>query len=241
MSIVIAIDGPAASGKGTLARRLAERMDFAYLDCGLLFRAVGLAVVRAGGNPSDPAQAIQAAQTLDYASLTDHNNLRSMEAGQYALQCSLIPGVQTAVQDYIRRFASYPPNEKLGAVLDGRRIGTNICPNADIKFYMTASEDVRAARRYKELISRGTLTTYAIVLADMSNRDRQDRENPTLPMRPAADSIVLDTSALTPDEVFSTALNIITTNPEIGTIFNQVSMGKVGSFPLRPIKQMKLT
>ncbi len=206
---VIAIDGPAASGKGTLARRLADALGFALLDTGLLYRAVGLKTVQMGGNPADPAASIPVAQNLDVRGLADDLPLRTDEAGQFASQCSSIPEVRAALLDFQRQFASTPPDGKAGAILDGRDIGTVICPAADVKLYVTASAEVRAERRMKELAARGKSLPFEAVLADIKARDDRDMNRATAPLKPAADAILLDTSAMTPDEVFATALALI--------------------------------
>lgn len=205
-SPVIAIDGPAASGKGTLARRLAQALDYACLDTGLLYRAVGMTVVRAEGSPSDPAFAIPVAMRLDASHLHDDAALRSDEVGQYASQCSVIPEVRTALLAFQRHFAATPPGGKAGAVLDGRDIGTVICPDAPVKLYVTASAEVRAERRMKELAARGKAISYDEVLADLKARDARDMNRPVAPLKPAPDADILDTSAMTADEAFAAAL-----------------------------------
>ena len=208
MSIVIAIDGPAASGKGTLARRLAEKLGFAWLDTGLIYRAVGMGVVRQGGDPADPALAIPAAKALDFAALMDDSSLRTDEAGQAASKCSAIPEVRAALLDFQRSFARTPPNGKKGAVLDGRDIGTVICPDAPLKIYVTASAKVRAERRQKELAGRGQSLPFEAVLEDIRARDARDMNRPIAPLKPAPESVILDTSQLGVKQAFSAALTI---------------------------------
>ena len=205
MSITIAIDGPTASGKGTLARKLADALGFACLDTGLLYRAVGMALKRQGFTASDEAQAIAAAQALNVDQVMDDDELRSAEAGQWASQVSAIPGVRQALLEFQRSFAAQPP----GAVLDGRDIGTVICPDAPVKLYITASAEVRAERRYKELLSRGQDKSYADVLADIKARDDRDMNRAIAPLKPASDAVMIDTSNMDPEKAFSVSLALI--------------------------------
>lgn len=205
MSITIAIDGPTASGKGTLARKLADALGFACLDTGLLYRAVGMALKRQGFTASDEAQAIAAAQALNVDQVMDDDELRSAEAGQWASQVSVIPGVRQALLEFQRSFAAQPP----GAVLDGRDIGTVICPDAPVKLYITASAEVRAERRYKELLSRGQDKSYADVLADIKARDDRDMNRAIAPLKPAGDAVMIDTSNMDPEKAFSVSLALI--------------------------------
>ena len=205
MSITIAIDGPTASGKGTLARKLADALGFACLDTGLLYRAVGMALKRQGFTASDEAQAIAAAQALNVDQVMDDDELRSAEAGQWASQVSVIPGVRQALLEFQRSFAAQPP----GAVLDGRDIGTVICPDAPVKLYITASAEVRAERRYKELLSRGQDKSYDDVLADIKARDDRDMNRAIAPLKPAGDAVMIDTSNMDPEKAFSVSLALI--------------------------------
>ena len=205
MSITIAIDGPTASGKGTLARKLADALGFACLDTGLLYRAVGMALKRQGFTVSDEAQAIAAAQALNVDQVMDDDELRSAEAGQWASQVSAIPGVRQALLEFQRSFAAQTP----GAVLDGRDIGTVICPDAPVKLYITASAEVRAERRYKELLSRGQDKSYADVLADIKARDDRDMNRAIAPLKPAGDAVMIDTSNMDPEKAFSVSLALI--------------------------------
>lgn len=204
MGFVIAIDGPTASGKGTLARRMGEALGFNVLDTGLLYRAVGLTVAKAGGNPADPAQAIPVAEALGHTTLQDDNEIRSDVAGQYASQCSVIPEVRAALLAFQRSFATQEP----GAVLDGRDIGTVICPDAPLKLYITASPEVRAQRRHAELLKRGKDVTFEHVLADIKARDDRDMNRAVAPLKPAADAIVLDTSEMDINAVLAEALRL---------------------------------
>ena len=203
-AMIIAIDGPAASGKGTLARRIAERFGLGHLDTGLLYRAVARDVKRRGGELGDPAAAIAAAQALDPATLDDPG-LRGPGAGDAASIVARIPEVRTAILEYQRAFARRPG----GAVLDGRDIGTVVCTDADVKIYLIASPEVRAERRYQELKSRGEPASYEAVLADIRRRDERDAVREVSPMRPAADAFLLDTSNLDIEAAVDTAVGAI--------------------------------
>ena len=199
MAHVIAIDGPSASGKGTLARKLAAHFGFAHLDTGLLYRAVGLAVLRGGGDPSDPVRAAQAAQALDPEEalrLGDDDALRSDEASVAASKVAVIPAVRAALLKFQQDFCAHPPAGKAGAVLDGRDIGTVIAPDAKVKIFVTASAEARADRRFKELQNRGISSSYAEVLADMQARDARDADRAIAPTKPAADAVLLDTTPM---------------------------------------------
>ncbi len=206
--MIVAVDGPSASGKGTLARRLAAALDFALLDTGLLYRAVGAAVLAAGGDPAEPEAAVAAARDLDLAAL-DPTPLRREAVGQAASVVAVIPGVRAALLDLQRRFAAAPPGGKAGAVLDGRDIGTVVCPQAEVKIFVTASAEERARRRHKELLERGEASIYARVVKEMHERDRRDSERAVAPLRPAADAEVLDTGALAAEEAFQAAMEIV--------------------------------
>lgn len=211
-SLVIAIDGPAAAGKGTLARRLADHLDLAYLDTGSIYRAVGLSVLRAGKDPDDPAAAETAAQELTPDRLTalqSDPDLRSDVGGQAASKVAAVPGVRAALLDFQRRFATHPPAGKQGAVLDGRDIGTVVCPQARYKVFVTASVEERARRRVKELRDRGFEGIESRVLQDMKDRDARDAERAVAPLRPAEDAYVLDTSTLDADAAFAAVLEYV--------------------------------
>ncbi len=208
--MIIAIDGPAASGKGTLAKRIAEHFGFAYLDTGLLYRAVGLEVLRRGKDPADPKAAEAAARTVVLSQLDDPA-LKSDEVGSAASQVAAIPGVRAALLALQRRFARSPPGGEKGAVLDGRDIGTVICPDADVKLFVTASPEVRAERRHKELLARGVDSIYARVLKELSERDARDSVRLVAPLRPAPDALLLDTSGLDADQAFAAAIEHILT------------------------------
>ena len=196
---VIAIDGPAAAGKGTLARRIAQELNLPYLDTGLLYRAVGRRVLDAGGDPADPTAAETAACALKPTDL-DRNDLRGPVADAAAASVAAIPEVRRALLDFQRNFAS-----ERGAVLDGRDIGTVIFPDASAKLYVTASLAERAHRRWLELQAKGVAADLAIVEADMLARDTRDAPN----MRKADDAEVLDTSSLDADAAFRRALEVI--------------------------------
>jgi CMP/dCMP kinase len=204
---VIAIDGPAASGKGTLARRIAAAMGFAHLDTGTLYRVVGLAVLKAGKDPSDANAATAAVQALDLSLLEDHA-LRNAETGVAASQVGAILAVRQALLEFQRNFATHPPGGQ-GAVLDGRDIGTVICPNATVKLFVTATPEVRARRRYLELFSQGSSRTEAEVLADIRARDHRDMSRPVAPLAQAADAHLLDTTQLDIEAAVARALEIV--------------------------------
>jgi len=201
---VIAVDGPAASGKGTLARKLAAHFGYDYLDTGKLYRAVGLAVLNAGKDPSDAEAALAAAQSIDPARLDDPA-LAGDDAAAAASKVAAIGPVRAALKDFQLAFAGREP----GAVLDGRDIGTVICPGAPAKLFVTASVEVRAERRHKELLSRGEDSIYARVLQELKERDERDTSRADAPLRPADDAQVLDTSAMTIEEAFAEALKIV--------------------------------
>jgi cytidylate kinase len=205
--MIIAIDGPAAAGKGTLARRLAAELGFDYLDTGLIYRAVGMKLVRAGRDPADVAAASEAADTLAPAELQAHD-LRDDTAAQAASKVAVIPAVRAALLEFQRNFASHPPMGK-GAILDGRDIGTVVCPQAQVKLFVTASPEKRAERRLKELQDKGLEAIYDTVLADMKERDERDRNRSVAPLVPAEGAAVLDTSDLDADQAFAVALDLI--------------------------------
>jgi cytidylate kinase len=198
---VIAVDGPAASGKGTLARRLAEHFGFHWLDTGLLYRAVAW---RVPDPEADAQAAIAVARGFDAAWLAAPE-LRGEVVGRRASQVSAIAEVRTALLAFQQNFARQSP----GAVLDGRDIGTVVCPDADAKLYLTASVEVRAARRLKELRAAGTQTIYAAVLQDLIERDRRDTQRAAAPLTRAADALLLDTSGFDADQAFAAALVLI--------------------------------
>ncbi len=202
MKPVIAIDGPAAAGKGTLARRLAAALGLAYLDTGLLYRAVGRLVLDAGGAPDDPAVAEAAARGLVAADLA-RADLRGPEADRASSLVAKLPGVRAALLAFQRRFAAE------GAVLDGRDIGTVVAPDASIKLFVTAALAARARRRWLELQGRGAAASLATVEAEMQARDAQDAAREAAPLRAAVDAVVLDTTELDADAAFARALEIV--------------------------------
>ena len=202
--MIIAIDGPAASGKGTLAKRVAEHFGFQCLDTGLLYRAVARDVERKGFRLEDPWAAVSAAKALDPATFADPA-LRGTEAGDRASVVARIPEVRAALIDYQRAFARRSP----GAVLDGRDIGTVVCPDADVKIYVVASPDVRARRRFLEHQTRGEPIRYETVLSDIKDRDERDMNRAVSPLKPAADALLLDTSDLDIEAAFDAAVGLI--------------------------------
>jgi cytidylate kinase len=209
--VIIAIDGPSASGKGTIAKRLAAHFDFAHLDTGLLYRAVGVAVRRTGGDPANAHAAGKAALELKaetiMASASD-SALRDDAAAVAASQVGAIPNVRAALLQFQNNFCTHPPGNKKGAVLDGRDIGTVIAPNAPVKIYVTASTEARTDRRYKELLARGEKVSRDDVLMDMKARDERDAKRAISPTKPAVDAVILDTSSMTADEAYEAALKI---------------------------------
>jgi cytidylate kinase len=206
--VIIAIDGPAAAGKGTLGRRLAERYNLAFLDTGGLYRAVALKVLDGGGDPADPATAAAAAQAIGPADL-DTPRLREDAVSKAASVVAAQPAVRAALLAFQRNFAHHPPAGFAGALLDGRDIGTVVCPDASVKLFVTASPEARAARRFKELQASGERTIYQRVLQDIEQRDARDRERQTAPLRPADDALELDTTALDADAAFTKAADLI--------------------------------
>ncbi|SNS22810.1 (d)CMP kinase [Tropicimonas sediminicola] len=198
MSLTIAIDGPAASGKGTIARALAERLGYRYLDTGLLYRAVGRRTLQ-GMAPLDAAEALTAAE------VADADALRAPDVAQAASRVAAMPEVRAALVDFQRAFA----RRMGGAVLDGRDIGTVICPDADVKLFVTASDAVRAERRFKELSGKGHSVTLAEVAADLAERDRRDAARATAPLTAAPDAVRMDTSTMSIETAVETALAVV--------------------------------
>lgn len=205
MKFTVAIDGPAAAGKGSIARAIAGHFGFAHLDSGLLYRAVAKKVL-AGADPAAAARALVQADL-------DDDGLRSAAVSAKSSEVATIPEVRAALVDFQREFAARDG----GAVLDGRDIGTVICPAAEVKIFVTAKPEVRAERRRAELAERGDLAKYDTVLADVRSRDARDRTRPMSPLLAAADAHLLDTSALTLDEAVKAAIRIV-----------QVSLGQDG-------------
>ena len=206
--MIIAIDGPAAAGKGTLARRVAEHFNLAYLDTGLLYRAVGKKILDFGNDPEDAAAAETVARALNAQDL-NADGLRVDSVAQAASKVSAVPGVRAALLDFQRDFAKTPPEGSNGAVLDGRDIGTIVCQEATAKLFITASTEVRANRRFKELHQADSGAIYARVLEDMKERDERDSSRSFAPLVPANDANVIDTSHLSANQVFDQALVFI--------------------------------
>jgi cytidylate kinase len=205
--LIIAIDGRAAAGKGTLARRLARHLGYDFLDTGSLYRGVGLQVLRAGGDPANLAAAKAAAESLDLALLADPD-LRGETAAKAASLVAAQPAVRAALLDFQRNFANRPPSGK-GAVLDGRDVGTVVCPDARVKLFITASLEARAQRRLAELQAAGRAAIWEAVLQDMQDRDARDSKRDVAPLKPAADAVVIDTTSLSTDQVFEAAKAIV--------------------------------
>jgi cytidylate kinase len=202
--MIVAIDGPAASGKGTLGKRLAAHLRLAHLDTGLLYRAVAHRLLAAGGTLDDEAVAAEAARNLDIR-LLDPDTLRGPGMGEGASVVAALPAVRAALVELQRDFANQPG----GAVLDGRDIGTVICPDAHVKVFVTASAEERARRRHGEFLGRGESVTYEEVLADIRARDARDTARATAPLRPAEDACLLDTTELDIEAAFRAALAIV--------------------------------
>ena len=200
---VIAVDGPAASGKGTIARALAERFDLPHMDTGLLYRAVALNLWRWGGDPAIEFEALRAADSLGFN--PDDEELRSEPVSKIASSVSAYPSVRAALLKRQQDFAA----QQGGAVLDGRDIGTVIAPEADVKLFVTASAEVRAERRMKELHARGINVHLADVLADIRARDERDSTRAVAPLKQAPDALLLDTSGLDIDEAIAEAVRLV--------------------------------
>ena len=202
--MIIALDGPAASGKGTLGKRLAAHYGLRHLDTGLLYRAVAKAVIDAGQQPVDETAALAAALTLDPAQF-DEAALKAQGIGEAASVVSAMPQVRAALLAFQREFAAAPP----GAVLDGRDIGTVICPDADVKIFVTAAPDVRARRRAAEFAGSGRPVDEAAVLADIKARDDRDMNRAAAPLKQAPDAHLLDTSEMDISTVIRAAIDIV--------------------------------
>jgi CMP/dCMP kinase len=202
--MIIAIDGPAASGKGTLAKRLAHHYGLRHLDTGVIYRAVAKAMLDAGAELSDEARAAAAAMALDPETFGDPA-LKSQKVADAASVVSAFPTVREALVNFQRQFAAVPP----GAVLDGRDIGTVICPDADVKIYVTATPEVRARRRMLEMRNQGQEADEAAILADIRRRDQRDTARTVAPLKPAPDAHILDTSDLAIEAVVGAAIAIV--------------------------------
>jgi len=202
-ALVIAVDGPAASGKGTIARSLAKHFGLPHMDTGLLYRAVALNLWRWGGDPGNEFEALRACGDLGFD--PDDPELRSEPVSQFASAVSIYPSVRTALLERQQDFA----RQDGGAVLDGRDIGTVVAPEADVKLFVTASPEVRARRRLNELDARGMRTHYDDVLADIRARDERDSTREVAPLKPAPDAILLDTSDLNAEAAVEEAVRLV--------------------------------
>nr|WP_321462231.1 (d)CMP kinase [uncultured Cohaesibacter sp.] len=202
--MIIAIDGPAASGKGTMARRLAEHFSLPHLDTGLTFRAVAHALLQKGKPLDDEDQAEAAARALDLGAL-DRSVLSAHAIGEAASRVAVMPAVRQALLEAQRDFANRPG----GAILDGRDIGTVVCPDADVKLFVTASAEERARRRTDEILAKGEEADYAGILADVKKRDERDQNRAVAPLVPAQDAHLLDTTKLDIEGAFQQAVRIV--------------------------------
>jgi cytidylate kinase len=214
-SVVIAIDGTAACGKGTIARMLAKHYGFAHLDSGALYRLVAMDVLDQGGDPSNPEHAVRTARAIDPSRVNDPR-LRSAAVGEASSRVAPIPGVRAAIFEFQRAFATHPPQAKPGAVIDGRDIGTVIAPDAAAKLFVDARPQVRAERRYKELKAEYEraenplpLPDIRTVMNDLMARDERDRSRAVAPLRQASDAVLLDTSDLDIDAAFAAAFALV--------------------------------
>jgi len=208
MPMVIAIDGPAASGKGTLARRLAKHFNLAHLESGLLYRAVAQRMLRHGRDPKNATEAEDVARRIGFADLSDPA-LREEAVSTAASVVSAHPAVRAALMALQREFAAHPPAGTQGVVIDGRDIGTVICPDADVKIYVTASPEVRARRRAAEYQAQGRKIDETAVLADIIKRDERDSNRAAAPLRQAPDAYLLDTTHLAIDPAIRAAIDIV--------------------------------
>ena len=199
--MIIAVDGPSAAGKGTVARAVAQRLGYHFLDTGSLYRMVGLAMLKAGKPASDAVAARQLAENLDPAAAKDAE-LRTEQVATMASQVAVIPEVRAALLEFQRAYARQSP----GAVLDGRDIGTVVCPDAHVKLYITASAEIRAKRRMQELQQAGGSVTFDEVLDDVRARDARDSSRATAPLKPAEDAVIIDTSAMTIEQAVTAAM-----------------------------------
>lgn len=200
----VAIDGPAAAGKGTISKAVAERFGLAHLDTGLLYRAVGVKLLEQEGEDGEPEKAARIARTLTDADLA-RPDLRTAGAGMAAGRVATIPSVRAALLDFQRQFAE----REGGAVLDGRDIGTVICPSAEVKLFVTASDEARAKRRWRELLDRGEEIAFKQVLADQKARDESDAARALAPMRRAEDAHLLDTTEMSVEEAINRTAKIV--------------------------------
>lgn len=202
--MIIAIDGTAAAGKSTLARRIARRYDLPHLDTGSLYRAVARDVIKWGCGLDDAKAAAEAARRLDPETLSDLS-LRTKGSGEAASVVAAIPEVRAALLAFQREFAA----RRGGAVIEGRDIGTVVCPDANVKIFVTASPESRATRRHKELVGYGLEISEETVLKEIKDRDKRDRERPISPLKPAEDALLLDTTELDIEKALAAALELI--------------------------------
>ena len=214
--MIITIDGPAAAGKGTLAQKLAQKYELAYFDTGMLYRAVGLNLLLHNINPENEVDALAVAQNLTFSKMVElskHPEFRSNIGGQAASKVAALASVRAELLKMQQDFAVTPSfadgKVAKGVVYDGRDTGTVVCPNADIKFFVTATAEVRAMRRYKEYLNKGMLFSYEEVLAQTKERDMRDSSRISAPLKPADDAILIDTSDMSIDEVFRRVCQII--------------------------------
>ena len=206
---VVAVDGPVASGKGTLGRRLAVYFGFAYLDTGALYRAVAMRMLRAGNGLDDVKAMVAQARAISLSDL-EEPNLRAEATGEAASLVAPQTELRAALLDYQRNFATQPPGQVQGAVLDGRDIGTVVCPDAEVKLFVTASPEARAVRRHAELVVRKEDISLEVVRADLLKRDARDSERAASPLMPADDAHLLDTTKMDIEAAFKVAERIVT-------------------------------
>ncbi|MCY4004112.1 MAG: (d)CMP kinase [Rhodospirillales bacterium] len=230
--MIIAVDGPAAVGTGTLARGLAERFNLAHLDSGLLYRAVAARVLATGGDGSDPAGAEEAARAVRMQDLTEPD-LRSERVGRVASMVAVHPGVRGSLLKRQRNFARRPPGGAAGAVLDGRDIGTVVLPDADVKIFLAGSAEVRLARRVKELRARGEPFIQARVEQDMRERDQRDRSRAAAPLAAATDAHVIDTTELDADTVLDMACRLVRSSPRASRRLVRAISGELSDTALK--------
>ena len=206
--MIVAIDGPAASGKGTIAKKLAEYFNLSYLDTGILYRAVALQMLTKGMNEKDSQSAEKVARQVSIDSI-DHTGIRTRAVSDLASKIATIPGVREELLDRQRRFAQNPDPGKDGAILDGRDIGTVVCPHADFKIFIIADLEIRAKRRWKELLQSDPTVIYCEVLEEMRSRDERDTNRKDAPLAVTSGALVIDTSNNSIDVSFNEAKNWI--------------------------------
>ena len=206
--MIVAVDGTAASGKGTLVAKLAKHFNLASLDTGLLYRSVAFSMIKAGDNLKDQEKAAKHATSIDYR-LIDSPRLRNSDVGVASSKIAAMTAVRLRLLDFQRKFAKNPPNGKSGTILDGRDIATVVCPDADFKIFVTANIEIRAKRRWKQLIESDEPAIYARVLKDLRERDTRDSTRQNAPLLKDSDAISIDTSYLDAEKTFETARNYI--------------------------------